>query len=109
MGLVRTPAEVSGKVLETHFLDVLTCNIHLTQESIEGRVRPLVTPSPSAARPTSFSLTTILGQRVNSSTRNSNRDEPVSNLTHNDAPVGPSLSLSSNSGEFRFPVRPDLI
>jgi len=84
--------------LETHLLKILTRNVHLTQESIKGRILSLITSSPSAARPTSLGVTTVFGQGVDSSTRDSNRDEPVSNLPHNDAPIGPPLSLSPNGG-----------
>ena len=84
--------------LETHLLEILPRNVHLAQESIEGRVRSLVTSSPSAARPTSLSITTIFSQGMNSSARDSNWDEPVSDLPHNNTPIGPSLSLSSDGG-----------
>jgi len=84
------------KYRETRLLEVLTRNVHLPQESIEGRILPLITSPPSTARPVSLSVTAVFSQGVNPSARNSDRDEPVSNLSHNNTPVGPSLSLGSN-------------
>jgi len=97
------------KFSKVYLLKILTRNVHLAQESIEGRILSLITPSPSTARPTSLGVTTVFGQGVNSSARDSNRDEPVSDLPHNDTPIGPSLSLSSNSSQLSFPVGADLI
>ena len=82
----------------THVFDILTRNVHLTQESVKGRILPLVTPSSPIARPAPLGITTLFGQGMDSPASDSNRDKPVPDLSHDNTPVGPSLSLGSNSG-----------
>lgn len=89
--------------------EILTRDVHLAQESIECRVLSLIASPPSTARPTPLSITTFFGQGVDSSARNSNGNEPVPDLSHDNPPVGPSLSLSPNCSQLRLPIRPDLI
>ena len=89
---------MAKRIRRTYLFEIRTANVHLTQESVESGILPLVTPSPSIPRPAPLSITTIFGQSVNSPARDSNRNKPVPNLSHDNTSIGPPLSLSSNGG-----------
>lgn len=107
MSYRQTGLSASASVLSktTNLLQILSLHAHVL---FKTRYGGLYSPTGSSAA-ASILLNLFGRESVHTTTGNTHRNESVADLSHNDAPVGPSCNGSSDGRELGLPVGANVI